>query len=290
MLKSMTGFGAADVSDENFRLHLEIRAVNQRFLDLSFHMPRSLYVYEEKITNRIKSKISRGKVEVSINVQDLRESAYKLNVDMSLARAYKNALDEISEKLNLHKIGNSQVIASYPGVLIPEENSLDGLEPVLYEALDTSVKSLDDMRLREGKRIEEDFIDRLSGLKEMVNLLKSLNDESVLIYRERLKKTIQEMLVEIPIDEGRLIEEVAIYGDRVNYTEEVVRLNSHFDEYRNIMNETNPVGRKLDFLIQEMNRETNTIGSKCNNKDAQKLVVDMKAEIEKLREQVQNIE
>ena len=290
MLKSMTGFGVADGADEKFNLHIEIRAVNSRFLDLSFRIPRGMYVYEEKITSRIKEVVSRGKVEVFISLQDLRENMANLRVDMALAKAYQSALNKIANELGLPKNESAVQIAAYPGVLNPEESDLEELEPLLIETLNASLEGLDSMRLREGARIEEDFLFRVNELESMVTAAESLGEEIVANHRERMRALMAEILKDAEADENRLLQEAAIFADRVNYTEEVVRLKSHFTEFKNMLKEENPVGRKLDFLIQEMNREANTIGSKCNNKEAARLVVDMKAEIEKLREQTQNIE
>lgn len=290
MIRSMTGFGAADAEDENFRVTVEIRAVNQRFLDLTFRMPRGFFHYEEEMTRRIKEKLTRGKVEISINFQDFRENAAALRVDMPLVKAYYNALNEISNALNLPKTESATQIAAYPGVLIADEASLDGVENILYKALSDALESLDSMRLREGGRIEKDFLIRVDELQKMVNSAQELEKIVVDAHRERLKSTVKEILGDIPYDEGRLLQEVAIYADKVNYTEEIVRLKSHIHQFKNLLETNEPCGRKLDFLIQEMNREANTIGSKGNNKEVSRLVVDMKAEIEKLREQAQNIE
>lgn len=290
MLRSMTGFGAANAEDENFRVTVEIRAVNQRFLDLTFRMSRGFFYYEEEMTRRIKEKLTRGKVEIAINFQDFRENAATLRVDMPLVKAYYNALNEISSALNLPKNESATQIAAYPGALVADEANLDGIETVLYNALNNALESLDSMRLREGERIEKDFLIRIAELEKMVNSAESLDKVVVDNHRERLKSTMNEILGDIPYDEGRLLQEVAIYADRVNYTEEIVRLKSHIHQFKKLLETKEPCGRKLDFLIQEMNREANTIGSKGNHKDVSRLVVDMKAEIEKLREQVQNIE
>lgn len=290
MIRSMTGFGAADAEDENFRLTVEIRAVNQRFLDLTFRMPRGFFYYEEEMTRRIKEKLTRGKVEIAINFQDFRENAAALRVDISLVKAYHNALNEISDALNLPKNESAVQIAAYPGALIVDEASLDGVENVLYKAIGDALQSLDSMRLREGSRIEKDFLLRVDELETMVNSAQELEKIVVDAQRERLKSNMKEILGVIPYDEGRLLQEVAIYADKVNYTEEIVRLKSHIHQFKKLLETNEPCGRKLDFLIQEMNREANTIGSKGNNKDVSRLVVNMKAEIEKLREQAQNIE
>jgi len=289
MLRSMTGFGHYQAADENFRVTVEIRAVNQRYLDLAFRMPRGLYCYEGEMTRRVKEKLTRGKVEVSVVLQDLRENPSALNVDIPLAKAYQAALNEIAEKLNLPKNESAVEIAAYPGVLTADETTDKDVEVVLYNALDKALTDLDSMRIREGNRIEKDFLSRITELEKMVNDAEKLGEVVVKVHRERIKATVKEILDDI-VDEGRLLQEVALYADRVNYTEEVVRLRSHLHQFKAMLEGDEAKGRKLDFLIQEMNREANTIGSKGNHKDVARIVVDMKAEIEKLREQVQNIE
>lgn len=289
MIRSMTGFGHCQAADENFRVTVEIRAVNQRFLDLSFRMPRGLYYYEEEMTKRIKEKLTRGKIEISIVLQDFRDNSSSLNIDISLAKAYKAALDEIADKLNLPKTESAVEIAAYPGVLTADETMDKSVEKVLYDALQNALDDLNTMRLREGERIEKDFLLRIEELEKMVTDAEKLGEIVVNAHRERIRATVQDMLGDI-IDEGRVLQEVAIYADKVNYTEEVVRLKSHLHQFREMLTTNEAKGRKLDFLIQEMNREANTLGSKGNHKDVAKIVVDMKAEIEKLREQAQNIE
>ena len=292
MLKSMTGFGTAEAENESYKVHVEVRSVNQRFLDLAFHMPRLFNAWEDEIRNRIKEKAARGKMDVYIAFTDKRDQDACIRVNRGLARGYYEALTEISDFLRLPCNDDVKTIAEFPEVLVIEEpTSLEGCEAVLFPAVEQAMEALDAMRRREGKNIEEDFLRRVGALMEMTAGVSALAPEIVASYRERIRKTIAELLSDTAIDESRILQETAIYADKVNFTEEVVRLESHFQQFCQMIQEADgPVGRKLDFLIQEMNREANTIGSKANHAAAAQIVVDMKSEIEKLREQVQNIE
>ena len=292
MLRSMTGFGAAESENESYKVHVEVKSVNQRFLDLAFHMPRLLNVWEDELRNRIKEKAARGKMDVYVTLVDKREMEACVRVNHGLAKGYHGALNEISDLLRLPRNGDVTAIAAYPDVLVMEERtSLEGCEEVLFPALAQAMESLDAMRQREGMNIQKDFLQRLTELEVMVDRVSALAPEIVEAYRQRLQKMMAELLADKDFDETRIIQETAIYADKVNYTEEIVRLKSHFQQFRQMVaTEEGSVGRKLDFLIQEMNREANTIGSKANNAAAAQIVVDIKSEIEKLREQVQNIE
>ena len=292
MLRSMTGFGAAETENESYKVHVEVKSVNQRFLDLAFHMPRLLNVWEDELRNRIKEKAARGKMDVYVTLVDKREMEACVRVNHGLAKGYHGALNEISDLLHLPRNGDVTAIAAYPDVLVMEERtSLEGCEEVLFPALEQALESLDAMRQREGMNIQQDFQQRLAELESMVDKVSALAPEIVEAYRQRLQKMMAELLADKDFDETRIIQETALYADKVNYTEEIVRLKSHFQQFRQMVAAAEgPVGRKLDFLIQEMNREANTIGSKANNAAAAQIVVDIKSEIEKIREQVQNIE
>ena len=292
MLKSMTGFGVGDFENEDYQVHVEIRAVNQRFLELAFHMPRTLFAWEDTIRQIIRKYAARGKLDIQISFRDKRERTACVRVDHGLALAYQKALNELGDTLHLARPDDLAAIAAYPDVLtVEEDTSLAGMEGALVPAVEQAAVHLDAMRLREGENIGRDFTYRLGLLQDMVNKVDALAPVIVENYRTRIRETLKELLAEQEPDETRIVQEVGIYSDRVNVTEELVRLRSHFEQFRVIQQESDePVGRKLDFLIQEMNRETNTIGSKANHAEAARIVVDMKSEIEKIREQVQNIE
>ncbi|MBQ1336195.1 MAG: YicC family protein, partial [Selenomonadaceae bacterium] len=258
----MTGFGAAETENESYKVHVEVKSVNQRFLDLAFHMPRLLNVWEDELRNRIKEKAARGKMDVYVTLVDKREMEVCVRVNHGLAKGYHGALNEISDLLHLPRNGDVTAIAAYPDVLVMEERtSLEGGEEVLFPALEQALESLDAMRQREGMNIQQDFQQRLAELESMVDKVSALAPEIVEAYRQRLQKMMAELLADKDFDETRIIQETALYADKVNYTEEIVRLKSHFQQFRQMVAAAEgPVGRKLDFLIQEMNREANTIG------------------------------
>ena len=292
MLKSMTGYGEGAAESADWKVRVEVKTVNQRFLDIAFHTPKLLNAEQAHMRDRIKQTVARGKLDLFVTVEDLREKSAEIRVDRKLALAYHQALNEMSDLLRVARPDDVATIASYPDVLSVEETaSFEGGEPVLDEALDKALSALDTMRQTEGENLTQDFLHRIETLSGFVEKLRTLAPDIVAHYRERLQATMDELLSAEDIDETRIIEETALYADKVNFTEEVVRLESHFAQFRAIIAGADaPVGRKLDFLIQEMNREANTIGSKCQSAEAAQTVVDMKSEIEKLREQVQNIE
>ena len=292
MIKSMTGFGAGDFENDDFKVHVEVKTVNQRYLETNLHMHYSLAMFENDITKKVKSFLSRGKADINISLKDKRDADVTIQIDGSLAKAYKSALDEISELLDMPKVQSVTSIANYSDVMKIDENSKDmepGREP-LMNALETALSNLVAMREAEGANIQVDLLKRIEILEGFVEQLAVLAPEIVANYRQRLEKVLNEYLNTQEIDEARIIQETALYTDKVNYTEEIVRLRSHFAQFREIISADEPVGRKIDFLIQEMNREINTVASKANSAGAAQIVVDVKSEIEKIREQIQNIE
>lgn len=292
MIKSMTGFGAGDAETADFKVHIEVKAVNQRFLETNYHMPYSMNMFENQLTKKIKEYASRGKLDINIRFQDLRDKAVTVKVDKGLVAAYGQALQEISSQLELSAPVTAAQIASYPDVLkLNEENAdLEAAQPVLMQAMEQALESFVAMREAEGQNIQRDLLARIGTLENFVRELEKLAPEIVATYRQRLENLLREYLAKEDIEESRIIQEVALFTDKVNYTEETVRLRSHFDQFRQIITAGEPVGRKLDFLIQEMNREINTVASKANSAGAAQFVVDVKSEIEKIREQIQNIE
>lgn len=292
MIKSMTGFGAGYAETADFKVHIEVKAVNQRFLETNYHMPYSMNMFENQLTKKIKEYASRGKLDINIRFQDLRDKAVTVKVDKGLVAAYGQALQEISSQLELSAPVTAAQIASYPDVLkLNEENAdLEAAQPVLMQAMEQALESFVAMREAEGQNIQRDLLARIGTLENFVGELEKLAPEIVAAYRQRLENLLREYLAKEDIEESRIIQEVALFTDKVNYTEETVRLRSHFDQFRQIITAGEPVGRKLDFLIQEMNREINTVASKANSAGAAQFVVDVKSEIEKIREQIQNIE
>lgn len=292
MLKSMTGFGSAIAETEDYKVSVEVKAVNQRFLEINFHMGRQLNAAEDALRKCIKRVVARGKMDVFINYVDKRENQTEIRVDRGLVLAYQQALNNMSDILHLARPDDVKTFTGFPDVLTVDTSAnLDGMKPLLLQAMQEALQAFDTMRATEGENIRMDFLARLKKLDEMRNAIREIAPGIVAAYREHLRETIAQALASQTFDETRLIQETAIYADKADITEEIVRLGSHFGQFHQIIElAEEPVGRKLDFLIQEINRETNTIGSKANSTEAAQLVVDMKSEIEKLREQVQNIE
>ena len=294
MLRSMTGFGAGDAEDDHYKIHIEVKSVNQRYLDLNLYMPRVLNALEPAMRQMVKRYAARGKVDVNVVFSDKREKEKIIRVDKSLAIAYHKALNEMSDLLHLARPDDVCEIAAYPEVLqIEEQTALvtEDCKQVLLTALEQALQRFCTMRENEGTNIQADFTTRLAYLLESVEKIAALEPEIVAQYRTHLQEMLNELLAKQDIDTARIIQETALYADKVNYTEEVVRLRSHFQQFQTMLSEADePIGRKLDFLVQEMNREINTIASKANSMAAAQLSVDIKSEIEKLREQIQNIE
>ena len=292
MLKSMTGFGAAIAETEAYKVSVELKAVNQRFLELNFHMGRQLNPWEDVLRKTIKAVAARGKMDIYINFTVKRERQASIRVNKGLVQAYHQALNDMSDMLHVARHDDVATFAGFPDILqVESDTDISPMEPVLLQAMEDALAQFDAMRQTEGENIRQDFLHRIDRLEQMKDQVHALAPAIVQGYRDHLQKVVSEALSEADIDETRIIQETALYADKVNYTEEVVRLGSHFQQFRQIIESAEePVGRKLDFLIQELNRETNTIGSKANSTEAAQIVVDMKSEVEKLREQVQNIE
>ena len=292
MILSMTGYGAAEGESRGLKISVELKSVNNRYLDIAVRMPRSFLFAEEGVKAAIQSRASRGKVDVFINVDSSGAEDLAVAVNAALAKGYAAALRSVAELCGAKEDFGASVIARFPDVLTVEKPETDGegfaadLGRILSEALD----AFDAMRQREGAALRADIEDRLCASEDMAARIGLRSPETVKEYRERLYARMAEVLGTAGIEEQRILQEAAVYADRVAVDEELVRLGSHVEQARQLLKEGSPVGRKLDFLIQEFNREANTCGSKCADSDIARIVVDLKAEIEKIREQVQNIE
>lgn len=293
MVFSMTGYGRADNNgDEQFQFTVEIRSVNHRYLDVSVRMPRELYQLEEKVRQRIQQALGRGRIEVAISFRQEDDSGISIILDRNLLVAYYDALQEIATVCSLDEKPNLKLLAAFPDVLRVEKNKLD-IESIwekLQAVIDKAIAELLVQRRDEGERLAEDIKVRLQTIEEKAGLIKKRAPFIVEDYRNKISERIKEYLGDFEADPARLLTEIAIFTDKSNVTEELVRLSSHLAGFREALQEEGPVGRKLDFLTQELFREVNTIGSKANDYEAAKLVVEIKAELEKIREQVQNIE
>jgi hypothetical protein len=288
--RSMTGYGAATAETAEYRMTVEIKAVNQRFLEIAPRMPRAFGAWESDLREAIRTRVARGKIDIFVNFEDRSEKEYDVHVNEGLARAYYAALVKVARAVDAPLNDGVRIVAEKDGVIeVSERADISGAREVFMDAVRGALDALDRMRLAEGAHIARDLLMRVERLEEQRTRVKEIAPQIVMEYRAHLKDVLAEFR-EVTPDETRIVQEAAIYADRVNVTEELVRLASHFAQFRAILAEDEPVGRRLDFLLQEINREVNTIGSKANNADAQQIVVAMKNEVEKLREQVQNLE
>ena len=299
MLKSMTGFGRGEYEDANFSITVEMKAVNHRYNEVSIRLPRFMNPVEDRIRKTILKTISRGRIDVFINADYTTSDNATLKVDKNLAAAYHKALLDIAEaigaeKLNMNEAVEVMNIARFDDVINVKEGFFDveSVWPKIDAAVQQALSNLVAMREAEGGNIYGDFIYRADLIAEKLTQIEERSGMIVYEYQSRLTERINNILAEynVTVEPERLLQEVAIFADRSSITEEIVRLKSHIKQFKAILASDKPVGRKLDFLIQEFNREANTIASKANDYTLAQIVVEIKAEIEKIREQIQNIE
>lgn len=292
MIKSMTGFGRAEVITNERKITVELKSVNHRYLDLSIKMPRKLNFLEGAIRNLLKTYIQRGKVDVFITYEDYSLNCVALKYNKELAKEYLTYIREMAEEFGLENDIKASTLSRYPEVLSMEEQSLDEdelwgfLEGPLREACEKFVAT----REREGEHLKRDLIEKLNGLDERVRQVEERSPEVVDIYREKLEAKVHELLADSQIEDSRIAAEVVLFSDKICNDEETVRLHSHIQGMKKMLEEKEGVGRKLDFMAQEMNREANTILSKSSDLIVSDIAIDLKTEIEKIREQIQNIE
>ena len=299
MVKSMTGFGRGCYEEDNFSIAIEIKSVNHRYSETAIRLPHFLNPLEDKIRKTILASVSRGRIDVFVTARYTAQGAVEVTVDKSLAEAYHNALREIGGAIGIQSPSISEqaeilYLARCPEVITAKEGVFDceAYWPKIKGAVDEAVNALISMRETEGRNIVADFYKRLDLIEHSVLEIEKRSPQIVEEYQAKLSDRLDALLADkkISADPDRVLQEVAIFADRVSITEEIVRLKSHLRQFRIILESPNPVGRKLDFLVQEFNREANTIASKANDFELAKIVVDVKAEIEKIREQIQNIE
>lgn len=293
MIKSMTGFGRGENEDNYRKFSVEIKSVNHRYNDFIIRMPKFLSYLEDDIKKMLKEKIKRGRVEVYINLETFGNSDISINPDINLAFEYKKALENISKELKIEDNITLEQIMKYPDILNIEESDIDEEEiwDVLSVAINSALIKLYEMRIKEGEKLLYDIKNRAEIVRELVKSIEKKSPIVVEEYKEKLKNRIKKLLEDsIEVDDTKLANEVAYFSDKSNITEELVRLDSHINQLLKTMDSNDPVGRKLDFIIQEMNREANTIGSKVGDVEITNNVVDIKSELEKIREQIQNIE
>ena len=292
MIKSMTGYGKSEQTIDSLNVTVEIKSVNHRYFEFSARVPREYGFLEEKLKKYCNSLITRGKVECYVSVEDLEEREMEVNVNETLAAGYVKALKELSERFGLKDDISAVTLSRYPDVITlhkaseDEERIWNAVKPVA----ETAVSKFIEMRETEGSKLRGDILSRADYIIECVEFIEGRSPETVREYNEKLKQRMKELLGDAAVDEQRLLNEAAIYADKIAVDEETVRLRSHISQLREFMNSSEAIGRKLDFLVQEINREANTIGSKAQDVDIAKKVIAIKAEVDKIREQVQNIE
>lgn len=289
---SMTGFGRAKQTIADFDITVEIKSVNHRYFEFSSRLPRAYQFLDEKLKSFCQQKISRGKVEVSVLIDNRSEDAVELEVNRQYADAYIKALNELSEQYGLKNdltlsalVGNNEIFTARR-----KETDEEQITSAVLSVADEALENFINMRAVEGERLVKDVNSRLKTILSAVEFIEERSPETVREYRERLEQKIHELLGDVKVDEQRLLTETAIFADKIAVAEETVRLRSHIKQLSSMFEAGGAIGRKLDFIVQEMNRETNTIGSKAQDIDINRTVVDIKSEIEKIREQIQNIE
>lgn len=292
MIKSMTGYGSAQAVGCGKRFSVEIKSVNHRYSDINVKVPRNYGYLDEAVRKTVSGFIARGKVDVYIGIEAIEGDLGDVTLNIEMAKGYFEALSKMAEELKIkEKVGISH-LASFPDIfnVVKKEDDADEITSLVSEAAENAAMAFSAMRAREGEKLYEDLTGGLLSIEECVNYIEERSPGVVEDYSRRLRERMQELLGDYPVDEAMLLNEVAIFSDKVNTNEEIVRLKSHISQMRELLKSEEPVGRKLDFLIQEMNREANTIGSKSNDINITKAVIEIKAGIEKLREQIQNVE
>lgn len=292
MIKSMTGYGRGEWTDENKRVEVEIKSFNHRYCDVQIHLPRRLNSFEGQVRQLVKQRVSRGRIEVSVQVDGASLAEQRLEVNLDLAKDYLLGLRMLQEKLNLPGEINLETFINFREIFTRKEveSNLEKEWAVLQAASEEALISLDKMRQEEGAILAQDFHQRLQTVEELVRHIEERAPLALKAYHQRLSQKVQEFCPGEQIDEARLAQEIAYLAERSDISEELVRMKSHLHQFRQMLGRTEPMGRKLEFILQEINREANTIAAKASDAETAQLVVEIKSELEKMREQVQNVE
>lgn len=292
MIKSMTGFGRCEVLKDSRKFTVELKSVNHRYLDVNIRMPKKLNFFETSIRTLLKSYADRGKVDIFITYEDLSQSQVSVKYNAALAAEYLKYLNQMAEEFSLDNDVRVSTLSRYPEVFTMEECSEDEDElwNGLKEALEGAFSQFVEMRTKEGERLKEDILLKLDLLSEQIRFIEERSPQIIAEYRTKLEEKMRELLEDTQIDDNRIAAEVILFADKICTDEEVVRLKSHIQHMKETLEESNGIGRKLDFIAQEMNREANTILPKANDLDISNRAISLKTEIEKIREQIQNIE
>jgi len=292
MIKSMTGFGRCEVQEAERKITVEMKSVNHRYLDVNIKMPKKLNFFEAAIRNELKNYIQRGKVDVFITYDDFTESNVCVKYNKELASEYMQYLQKMAEDFGLDNDVRVSGLSRYPEVLTMEEQTID--EEALWQLLDKAIKGAAEgfveTRIKEGENLRDDLIEKLNGMLAHVDFITERSPQIIAEYKQKLEDKVKDLLEDVKVDESRLLMEVTIFADKVCVDEELVRLRSHIETTKDTLIAGGSIGRKLDFIAQEMNREANTILSKSNDLEISNRAIELKTEIEKVREQIQNIE
>lgn len=292
MIRSMTGYGKSVYEDSNLKVQCEIKSVNHRYLDLNVKLPKYLLEHEDFVRKITKQYINRGKVDIYFSFDFLDSSVMKIVPEINVAKSYLDAFNEIKSKLNISGELSISDFIGFSDIIKHQEQQIDEiiiLNSIKF-ALEGALNDYNSMRLKEGNQLKNDFLVKIKNIEDIVSTIEEISISVVKDYKEKLEQRISSILENVPIDMDRLAMEIAVYADKSSIDEELIRLKSHLVQFKNIIEFEDFVGRKLDFLIQEINRECNTIGSKSTNLYITNNVVELKTELEKIREQVQNIE
>lgn len=292
MIKSMTGYGSAEGTGFDKKVTVEVRSVNHRYNDINIKIPRAYAYAEDEVRKVLSDFVSRGKTDVFINIESISGDIGEISVNLNVARGYYNALAVLKNEFNIKEEISLSGLTKFLDIFKIEtaEEDSDGIIKLIGETAAEAAEAFTKMRLTEGDRLCEDVSGQADLLEKVVDSIEKRSPVIVSEYQKRLESRMKEILVSIPVDENRLMNEVAVFADKINVNEEIIRLRSHISQLRKFLKASEPVGRKLDFLVQELNREVNTIGSKSSDLDVARLIIDAKAIIEKIREQIQNIE
>ncbi len=292
MLKSMTAYGRAESLKGTMEFIAEIRSGNNRYREIILRLPQSLQMFEDRIRSLLSSRLKRGRIEISIQVKDNGDKGLNLELNRPLVRAYGNIFDDLNKELGCQQPIDLSFFSQLKDIIIVKQDALDAekIWPALKDVIDKAMASLDAMRINEGKALEKDFMQRLNRIGRYTNEIGDKAKVIVDTFRNKLIQKIHKLTQDIEINEDRLMLEVAFMAERSDITEELIRIESHIEQFRNYMDQDDVVGRRLDFLLQEINREVNTIGSKAADSSISQLAVEIKGELEKLREQIQNVE
>lgn len=292
MIKSMTGFGRSEIVKGNRKISVEIKSVNHRYLEAGIKMPKKLNVFESRMRELLKKYATRGKIDIFINYEDDSESQVNLKFNQNIADEYMAIFNNMSEKYNLKNDMTVGGLARFPEVITMDEVQEDEEElwHFIEEAMKAALEQFVNTRILEGENLKKDLLGKLDHMEELVAFVEKRSPEIMKEYRSKLESKVKELLGDTTIDESRIATEVIIYADKICVDEETVRLRSHIEHARKCLNEEGGIGRKMDFIAQEMNREANTTLSKANDIEISNAAIDLKTEIEKVREQIQNIE